>query len=174
MSRETSRELINQYIDLEIELEWTSDEEEKKAIQAKIIELQEEIKQKVENIDWFLQQLSRRRGRIEGEIDALRDELKLLYNRRKGMERTEDYLMKTLLPMLIETAGEDGKLETKFGRYSMYETWGGIEVEDEESVPNAYKVYKTKIDKKAATDAIKDGTEIPGLKLNKVTIVRRT
>jgi len=106
------------------------------------------------------------------------DEVKRLRNRKNAIKRTEDYLNKELLPMIINTAGNDGVFKTDTTKYKLYQTWGPVEVIDEESVPDNYKRYKVEIDKKKARQdiikAAEDGMGISGFQIKKVDRIRRS
>ena len=80
--------------------------------------------------------------------------------------------------MIIKTVGNDGIFQTDTTRYKLYQTWGPLEVTDEEAVSDNYKSYKVEVDKKKARqDAIKaaeDGMGIAGFAIEKVDRVRRS
>ena len=60
----------------------------------------------------------------------------------------------------------------------MFETWGPLQITDEEVIPDNYKRYKVEIDKKKARKevitAAEDGLGISGFKIEKVKRVRRS
>ena len=74
--------------------------------------------------------------------------------------------------------GNDGVFQTDTTRYKMFETWGPLEVTDEEAINDNYKRYKVEIDKKKARKeviaAAEDGLGISGFKIEKVKRVRRS
>jgi hypothetical protein len=80
--------------------------------------------------------------------------------------------------MIIETAGENGVFQTTTTRYKMYETWGPVEIIDEDAISDSYKRFKVEIDKKKARkdaiDAAETGTGIAGFKIEKTKTIRRS
>ena len=189
----TSRDLVGSLIELQLEKddldlkrnsiecsieqdnEW---EEEEKRIEKGIAEIKSELTTKVSGLDHMIVEMNKKKGNIDSEIKALTDEIKRLRNRKNAISRTEDYFNKELIPLIVETCGNDGILITDTARYKVYETWGPIVITDEESISDNYKRYKVEIDKKKARrdflEASKDGLGITGFKLEKVKRIRRS
>ena len=171
----TTRDIINEYIDLENELEY---DEDNKEISSNLIKVQSKMKNKVEGIDNFCVELSRQKNLMDAEIKTLMDELKRLRSRKKAVQKTEEYLNKTLIPMVVKTMGEDGVFRTDTTRYKLYETWGPLNVIDEDAVPDKYKRAKIEVDKKGAREdvikAAENGIGIAGLSIEKVDRIRRS
>lgn len=178
----TSRDLISELVGYEIELsvlDPITDELELNEISGKIAMIKGAIAKKTEGIDYFIVQMNRQVGLIDAEIKALTDEVARLRNRKRAVNRTEDYFKKDLLPMIIETAGNDGVFETKTARYKMFETYGPVVVMDEDQIPDKYKRYKIEVDKKGARKdliaAAEDDMGIAGFEqIRKVKRVRRS
>jgi len=186
MAKLTSRELVSTLIELELDrkfLEQTQGDdpgfvEEIKPIDEAIIKIKKEMTNKVSGLDHMILEMSKRKDLIDAEIGSLMKEVTMLRRRKDAIKRTEDYFNKNLLPMIIETAGNDGILETKTTRYKLYQTWGPIEIIDEDEVPDNYKRYKVEIDKKGARkeiiEAAENGQGIRGFKIEKVKRIRRS
>jgi len=186
MAKLTSRELVSTLIELELDrkfLEQTQGDdpgfvEEIKPIDEAIIKIKKEMTNKVSGLDHMILEMSKRKDLIDAEIGSLMKEVTRLRRRKDAIKRTEDYFNKNLLPMIIETAGNDGILETKTTRYKLYQTWGPIEIIDEDEVPDNYKRYKVEIDKKGARkeiiEAAENGQGIRGFKIEKVKRIRRS
>jgi hypothetical protein len=180
----TSRDLVGMLIDLEEELEYVQnnvvlDTEVKVAdIESRIDAVKKQITNKVEGLDYFIVEMNRQEALIASEINTLQDEIKRLRVKKNAVKRTEDYFNKILLPMIIETAGNDGVFKTDTAKYKLYETWGPIEVTDEDAVPDQYKRAKIEVDKKGARKAIIEAAEnnmgIAGFAIRKVKRVRRS
>ena len=174
---ETTRDLVNQYIDLEMEREF-SDEEVQTEITQDLAVVQKELAKKVDNIDHYILELNRQENLIDAEIQTLTTEIKRLRNRKNAINKTEDYFNKVLIPMIIKTLGEDGVLRTDTTRYKLYTTWGPIEVTNEDDVPDEYKRYKVEIDKKGVRKKLIEAAEndlgIAGFKIEKVERIRRS
>ena len=182
-NKPTTRDLIGTLIDLQIdrenqELLEPDNTEALTTIDNAISELKKEISNKASSIDYFMVEMNKNTNLIDAEIKTHVDEVKRLRNRKNAIKRTEDYLNKELLPMIINTAGNDGVFKTDTTKYKLYQTWGPVEVIDEESVPDNYKRYKVEIDKKKARQdiikAAEDGMGISGFQIKKVDRIRRS
>jgi hypothetical protein len=177
-NKPTSRDLLGTLIDLEQDLELSTETEDSIDIQSKITEVKRMISRKVESIDYFSVEMERRTGLIDAELDTYRKEIKRLMSQKNAIKRTEDYMNKVMLPMIIETAGNDGVLKTDTARYKLYETYGPLEVDDEDEVPNEYRRVKIEIDKRAARPAVieakENGMGISGFSIEKIKRVRRS
>ena len=174
----TTRDLLGTLIDLEEEAQYVESDEQDQIIQAEIVKIKKEISRKVEGIDYFAVEMNRQSGLIDAEIKTMNDEVKRLRTKKNAIKRTEEYFNKVLLPMIIETAGNDGVFKTDTARYKLYEQWGPIEVTDEDIVPDEYKRAKIEVDKrgarKAVIEAAENGMGIAGFSIQKVKRVRRT
>ena len=187
----TTRDLIGTLIELEIDKEYLQmqsdpdDNPNEERLQSDIVKLDEsitkvksEIAKKTSGIDYMIVEMNRKKDILKAEITSYMDEIKRLRARQNAIKRTEDYFNKNLLPMIIETAGNDGVFETETTRYKLYETWGPLEVIDEDAVNDQYKRYMVEIDKKGARNSIieaaENGLGISGFKIEKVKRVRRS
>ena len=182
-NKPTTRDLIGTLIDLQIdrdnqELIEPDNPGPLALIDDSIAEVKNQIANKTSGIDYMIVEMNRSKDLIDAEIATFMDEVKRLRNRKKSIQRTEDYFNKELLPMIIDTAGNDGVFKTDTTRYKMYETWGPIEITDEDAINDNYKRYKVEIDKKAARkaaiEAAEDGMGIAGFQISKVKRVRRS
>ena len=184
----TTRDLIGCLIDLELDrqmlaLQPTPDDDtetnqEIMKIDIAITNIKNDIARKTSGIDHMIVEMNKNTNLIDAEIKTHMDEVKRLRNRKNAIKKTEEYFNKELLPMIIETAGNDGVFQTDTTRYKMFETWGPLEVTDEEAINDNYKRYKVEIDKKKARKeviaAAEDGLGISGFKIEKVKRVRRS
>ena len=180
-NKPTTRDLIGTLIDLQVdrdnqELIEPDNEGALALIDDAIDEVKKEIANKTSGIDHFIVTMNKNTNLIDAEIKTHMDEVKRLRCRKNAIKRTEDYFNKELLPMIIDTCGNDGVFQTDTTRYKMFETWGPIEIIDEESINDNYKRFKVEIDKKKARkDAIaaaEDGMGISGFSIQKVKRVR--
>lgn len=179
----TTRDLIGSLIDLQIdrdnqELMEPDNPGPLALIDDAIEEVKNQIANKTSGIDFMIVEMNRNKDLIDAEIASYMDEVKRLRNRKKSIQRTEDYFNKELLPMIIETAGNDNVFRTDTTKYTLFETWGPLEIVDEESIGDTYKRYKVEIDKKKARKAVieaaEDGLGIAGFKIEKAKRVRRS
>ncbi|MBP02245.1 MAG: hypothetical protein CMM25_05510 [Rhodospirillaceae bacterium] len=179
----TTRDLIGSLIELQVdrdnqELMEPDNEASLIPIDKAIQEVKNQISRKTSGIDYMIVEMNKQTNLLDAEIATLMDEVKRLRGRKKSIKSSEDFFNKELLPMIIETAGNDGVFQTDTTRYKMYETWGPLEIIDEEAISDNYKRYKVEIDKKTARKAVieaaEDGLGISGFKLEKVKRVRRS
>jgi len=174
----TANEIISKYVDLELDLMLTDDNEEQLDIEHKLVLVQNEMKTKIDNIDNFVVKLMSTEAIMDAEIDTLNKEIKRLKIRRDAGKRLKDFFNKQLLPSIIKDMGNNGIFETKTARYKLYKAYGKVEV-NQELAPDYVNIKMEEyIDKrKARADAIsadKVGKKIPGISIEKVDRVRRT
>ena len=125
------------------------------ALLADLEELQMERNQKVENIICFIKNL-------DGDAKAIRDEEKALAARRKTAERRSDSLRKYLQWALGGEKFSSARGSVSFRRSKQ------VEVDENRlfEVPEQYLRYKDpEPDKKAISEALKAGEEVPGCRL---------
>tara|TARA_R100001244_G_C5157362_1_gene130550 strand:+ start:717 stop:1253 length:537 start_codon:yes stop_codon:yes gene_type:complete len=178
MRKQTTRELVGEYIDLEIQAEYASDDEILD-ITDKLDTLKGTIKRKVDGIDYFMVELDRKLHLIDAEVEAIKKEETRLRVRRRATESLKKYFNGVLIPMVVEEVGINGVYETDTARYKLFEAWGPVVVLNEEEVPDDFKrvVMTESIDKKKAREVLTNssrGTRIPGLHIEKVKRVKRS
>lgn len=173
----TTRELINNFVDLENEKEF-ADEKDQAEIETSLANVRKQLSKKASGLDSYIVEVKRQDNLITAEIDNLMQEVKRLRSRKKAVQRTEDYFNKVLLPMIVKTLGQDNVFRTDTTKYTLYQTYGAIEVTDEDLVPDQYKRVKLEIDKKGAKEdlikAKESGLGITGLDIKKVDRIRRS
>ena len=177
LPKKTTRDLIGEYIDLDIERQWEEDNEAQLEIENKLEQVQGQIRKKVDGIDHFMLELSRREHLIDAEIEAIKSEQNRLRIRKKAVESMRDYFNKSLLPMVVEELGDDnGVYETGTARYKLYETYGPVVITNQDEIPDPYKTMEMveKINKKEARKVLTQGETIPGFHTEKVKRVRRS
>lgn len=179
MPKETTRDLINEFIDVEIEKETGGllDLNTSWDVANRLSIVKGKIKKKTEGIDRFMVELNRKEHLIDAEIEAIKDEMNRLKFRRKAIESMKKYFNNELIPMIVDQLGdENGVYETDTARYKMFETWGPVVVHNEDIIPDEYKVVKQTemINKIKAKEKLKLGEAIPGLGISKVKRVRRS
>ena len=182
----TTKELVGELIDVNQEIEYLEklpelDMDSLKRLEEQRVTLHQQVKNKLDNVDYFMVELNKREHLIDAEVEALKDEINRLKSRRRGLEKTMDSFNKTLLPaVILEIGNEDGVYETNTARYKLYETYGGVEI-DSHVVSDAFKRvhFIEKLDKvkarKAAISAHKAGDDMPeGINISRVKRVKRT
>lgn len=187
MVKRTTRDIISDYIENEQWFDYTqktTDEVEKddvnKYMERKKV-LQREIKTKIEKVDTFVLETKRKEHLIDAEVEALKDEIDRLKQRRKAVGMFKKFVNDILLPMVIKEVGnKDGIWETDIARYKLFETYGGVIVNPDIVSSDFKKVeIKESIDKvkarKAAISAHRANKDMPqGISINKVERVRRS
>ena len=182
----TTKELVGELIDVNQEIEYLEklpelDMDSLKRLEEHRVTLHQQVKNKLDNVDYFMVELSKREHLIDAEVEALKDEIDRLKSRRRGLEKTMDYFNKTLLPaVILEIGNDDGVYETNTARYKLYETYGGVEIdphtvsEDFKRIQIVEKLDKVKA-RKAAISAHKAGDNMPeGINITRVKRVKRT
>lgn len=149
-------ELVTDLIDLTEEGEMELNEDVKQEV-IKLLEI--EINNKSKNIIGVIKN-------HEATIKAMKDEEKRIAKNRKikenSLERFKEYVRECL-----ERAGKK-KVETDIGVISLRKKQASLIIEDEELIPEEYKVRKelVSIDKNSIKDFIKKGNTVNGCKLS--------
>lgn len=175
MAKKTTRELVGDFIDLDMQLQY-ADEDEAIVLNSAMEVTKQDIRRKLDGIDHFMVDIERKQYLIDAEIEALKKEQLRLSVRRKATESLKKYFNETLIPMIVEEVGTDGVYETDTARYKLYETYGPVAITKEEDIPNEYKymIEDWRIDKKGLRKALTAGESIPGVAINKVKRIRRS
>ena len=161
----TTRDLVGNLIGLEMDKEYLQLKEnnlydaDMAEVDQSIADVKQQIVKKTEGIDYFIVEMKRNTDIINAEIRSYNDEVKRLKQRKNAIQRTEDYFNKELLPMIIKTAGNNGKFETKTSKYTLYETYGPLIITDEDLVPTKYKKAVISVDKKGARKDVIEAAE---------------
>tara|TARA_R100001530_G_scaffold134602_1_gene109793 strand:+ start:477 stop:1031 length:555 start_codon:yes stop_codon:yes gene_type:complete len=182
----TTKEIVGELIDVNQQIESLEqrsdiDMDEHKLLEEKRVELHKEVRDKIQNVDYFMMELNKKEHLIDAEVEALKDEIDRLKSRRRGLVRTKDFFNKNLLPAVImEIGNDDGVYETSTARYKLYETFGPVDV-DPHAISNDFKKVEIieKLDKvkarKAAISAFNAEKDMPdGISIKKVKRVKRT
>ena len=179
--KKPATQLIGELMEVEQELLHTEEEDRINELEIERKKLQTTVRHKVQNIDHFMVEIKKREHLIDAEIEHLKDEISRLKTKRTGLERTQDFFNRKLLPAVIQEVGdENGVYETNTARYKLYETFGPVNI-DHDTISNDFKKVEIleKVDKvkarKAAINAFKAGQDMPsGIDVNLVKRVRRT
>ena len=175
----TTKEIIGNYIDLQVDLMLADDNEEQLMIEEKISETESMMKKKVDNIDRFVVSIETKDSMIDAEINSLKKEINRLKNRKQACSNLKDFLNKQLLPAVVREMGNDGVFETNTAKYTLYKSYGKVEVNRELARDYINIKLEEVIDKKKARkdaiEAAKRGEQLPtGLSIEKVDRIRRT
>lgn len=177
----TARALISEHMNINFNLEIAEDKELSALLERKQ-DIQMQIRDKADSIDFFVTELSRKETMIDAEIEAYKDEIHRLRNRKRAAESTKKYLNNVLLPMIVQELGDDdGVFETDTARYKLYETYGPLIIQDINGISDDFikteiiqKVDKAKA-RKACMSLDSQGKDLPsGMTVAKVKRVKRS
>ena len=156
---QTLYELTEQYREL-LEL---AEENDSSAFQDTLESLEDAIEDKAEKMAYVMQE-------IDGDIKLLGDEIKRLQGRKKSLEsnlkRMKDYLLDELEKL--------DKPKVKTARFTIYTQNNpeSVEIENEELIPDRYKIPKYTIDRKGIKESLRNGQAIEGVRLTQTKGVR--
>ena len=145
--------MYRQVLDMEPE-----SDDEFGAMMTALDELQGELTEKADNIVKYIRNLS-------AEADALKAEEAALYKKRKAAENKAERLKAYLAAQMTLC----GLKELKAGLFKLrfQPTAPAISIIDESVVPEKFHRVKVEIDKLAIRDALKNGEEVPGIKIER-------
>ncbi len=141
--------------------------------QQKLEKVEKLLVQKAERIDFVLLRLEAGKNELRAYVESLEAEASLMKDKIKRLDNNKDRIYKEILPMLVD---EDGRLTTKYHKYTIYEGDGSLDIIDETKVPEEYvkTTIEKKIDKKELKKFIKSNGDTDYAKLPKVKRVRKT
>ena len=106
--------------------------------------------------------------KLESESDQAAAELKRIQAIKKAKDKTVERLRENLLAALMLFGQEDSKgikrFETTLAKLSTRKSVS-VEILDEAIIPNEFWVVKKEVSKSTISQAIKDGSEVPGAQL---------
>ena len=193
LTKMTTMELVNEYIDVH---QWMSNlsllepdpesahsdewQDDFNNASTSLKNVQRIIREKITKVDKFVVNLSKKEHLIDAEIEAYKDEIDRLKNRKSSLEGLKKFFNEYLLPIVVMELGKDGVWETNIARYKLYETYGGVDI-DPDVISDDYKKVEIKesIDRakarKIAMSHDKAGKELPaGITIKKIKRVRRS
>lgn len=119
----------------------------------KLNDLQMQFDEKVENIACFIKNLL-------ADAKAIKEEENSLASRRKSYENKADSLKKYLSDTLNGQKFKTAKVSISYRKSE------SVDIENMKDVPEEYlKIAEPTVDKTSAKKAMKNGVEIPGLRL---------
>lgn len=152
----TLYELTSGYEELFGRFEEAETEEEQQSIWAEIEQLDSDVKAKADAY-------ARIRQNKLAEAEMYKAEIARLQARKRSCENTADKLMNSIKDAMIATGIRE--IPTSIGKFRMQLNPLRCEIVDESKVPEEFKSYEVKIDKRGilerhkATDEIIDGCE---------------
>lgn len=116
-----------------------------------------DYEKKVDNIVCYIKSL-------DALAEGIKQEKEKLAKRQQSTNKKIESL-KRYLDMNLKLIGRT-EVVTARSRITYRNTSGSVEILDEKSIPEQYCSYERKISKSAISDALKQGIEVPGAKLN--------
>lgn len=104
---------------------------------------------------------------IDGQAEMIRAEEKRLAARRGSFEKFSQAIRDSLKAQLEEWGVK--KVEGMKFSFAIQKNPPAVEIEDEAAIPAEFIEYKPSISKSKVKDALQDGKEVPGAKLNQST-----
>jgi len=126
-------------------------------------EIEAKLEEKADNTRLIL-------SKLDSDIEFLNKEIKRLQERKKMIERNKESL-KTLLSIALKLSGVE-KLKTKKATFYFAPTPPRVVINDENLIPDEFKIVKTEIDKQKLKEALKNGLEIKGATLEQNETLR--
>jgi len=126
-------------------------------------EIEAKLEEKADNTRLIL-------SKLDSDIEFLNKEIKRLQERKKMIERNKESL-KTLLSIALKLSGVE-KLKTKKATFYFAPTPPRVVINDENLIPDEFKLIKTEIDKQKLKEALKNGLEIKGTTLEQNETLR--
>ena len=106
--------------------------------------------------------------KLESESDQAAAEIKRIQAIKKAKDKTVERLRENLLAALMLFGQEDSKgvkrFETTLAKLSTRKSVS-VEILDEAIIPNEFWVVKKEVSKSTISQAIKDGSEVPGAQM---------
>lgn len=106
--------------------------------------------------------------KLESESDQAAAEIKRIQAIKKAKDKTVERLRENLLAALMLFGQEDSKgvkrFETPLAKLSTRKSVS-VEILDEAIIPNEFWVVKKEVSKSTISQAIKDGSEVPGAQM---------
>ena len=143
--------------------EIATDEEDTKTLTQLFNEVEAKLEEKAENTRIIL-------SKLDKDIEFLDEEIKRLQRRKKAIQKNKENL-KSLLAWTLEQAGIS-KLKTQKATFYFAPTPPKVVIEDENLIPEEFKIQKWDIDKKKLKEALQSGLEIKGAILEQVETLR--
>ena len=149
--KKTTLELIDEYIDADLDLQMNEDYDEIMVIKKKMNELASDIKEKQLNIKEVMVKRKTDEAIVNAEMDVHRDFIAKSNRRKKATNNAYDFLQKLLITT-VENVGEK-VAEDKFTfennghKFTVYQTHGSLEILEEDKVPEDFKHIIVQLDK---------------------------
>ncbi len=141
----------------------TDEDVDLEALEMALNQVEEDINQKAENMAKLVKS-------IEADVEVIKAEEQRLSTRRKALENKKDN-MKQYLEMQLNTAKIE-KIKTPVFTIAIQNNPPSVELVDENLIPQSYKSYEVKIDKKSILSALKEGQAIPGADIKRTKSLR--
>lgn len=135
----------------------------------------EDIKDTLESLDGEFQDkavgYAKIMKSIEGQVDAIKTEVKRLEDRRKALENNKDRLKAVLQMAMTETGNT--KFKTDLFSFNIQNNPATVSISEDAKIPEKYYIpQEPKLDKKQLIADIKEGAEVEGVELTQSKSLR--
>ena len=145
----TTLELIDQYIDADLEMQMCDDDDELTVWIDKIHDIKDMISEKQLNLKEVMLSKKTDEQVIKAEIDVHKDFIQKLRNRQKAINSVYEYLQGLIITTVENTGEKTGEnkftVENNGHKFTVFQTPGKLEILDENSVPEEFKEISIKI-----------------------------
>ena len=164
-------ELLDTYLDKHLDYQMLSTEHEEGGynkenamvtMEHELAAIEKYMLKKVENIEHVMIRKDLALGQVKSAEGVYKKHLEFLRNKRRTIENAWTNL-ETLIITLVEGFGEEKKnghvsLNKDSITYTVYQSPGSLEVQNDEEIPDRYLKLSTKLDRaRLRKDIIKDG-----------------
>jgi len=157
VSKETTYDLVSQYLDLRLMLDlefdgYELDEHSEKETLKQLDRIEKAMLDKTEKLHWVLNKMKESEFSIKATIEAHRDTVNKLRDKQKSILNSKERI-KGLIMSIVEQTGKENangnlQLKTDTESYTIVNAFGPVEFGNEDDLPSIFKKYELKVDKK--------------------------
>lgn len=186
----TTRELINEYLILtELKEELENDNQSGKGVVehdgdgknqrydnvlANLDNTKVLIYDKIKSIDNFIQRTEILIGSVQGEKQAINNELEIVKKREARLFKLKDFLLNDLVGLAINNLGDGKVWEHNGAKYTKVEKKNVLKIDSEEHIPDRAYTLTPKLSKTALKKMLLEGEEIKGVELTTTSWIKRS
>ena len=152
--KQTTYELVGQYLDLRLimDLEQEEDDDSRDDVLRQIELVEKQLVDKTEKLHWVLNKMKESEYSIKATIDAHRDTVNKLRDKQKSILNSKERI-KSLIMTIVDHQGKENtsgnlQLKTDTESYTIVDGYGPVEFDNEDDLPSIFKKYELKVDKK--------------------------
>jgi len=174
----TTLELIDEYIDADLEMQMCDNDNELTIWIDKINEIKDMISTKQLNLKEVMLSKKTDEQVIKAEIDVHRDFISKLKRRQDSISSVYEFLENLIITTVENTGEQTGEnkftVENSGHKFTVFQTPGKLEILDENSVPEEFKGIEIKISKAALRKHVIANKDCDYAKVEKVKRLKIT